>query len=266
MFIRGCSITGTDDNLCLQSGSREYTTENIHISGCEFTSMCAGIRIGLKSIGEIKNVVISDCTMKDVRREGIKVECTEGGRIANISVSNITMQNVARPIFILLNNRLEKEEFGSSLGLEEVPVIGSMQRLRFSGITAEDDMEMGEPHYRFGNDLMGAPWFNGIRVDAEKHHRIEGLTMENIYYHSFGGVKKSEIPEKYPEVLDRRIHPKGVCSENYFPDWSRVAYMDIRSVDGLYLSNIIFDSVEKDEREPYIIENCEPLKQEIFCR
>ena len=105
VFVSNCSIRGTDDNLCLQAGSREYPVEDVHITGCSFSSLCAAIRIGLKSIGDISDVVISSCTMKNVWREGIKVECSEGGSITDITVNNLTMKNVSRPIFLLLNNR-----------------------------------------------------------------------------------------------------------------------------------------------------------------
>ncbi|MDO5424373.1 MAG: glycosyl hydrolase family 28 protein [Eubacteriales bacterium] len=266
VFVRGCSITGTDDNLCLQAGSQTYPTEDVHISDCTFTSLCAGIRIGLKSVGTIRNVVISNCTMHNVWREGIKIECTEGGEISDISVTNIVMNNVARPLFLILNNRFEPDGLGSSVELQEMPKIGHMRRLTFSGITATDTEEMKKPHTRFGNDLMGAPWFNGIRVDAADNHKIEDLTLENIRYHSVGGVKKEAIPETYPKVLDKRLFPEEVSSENYYPDWSRTAWMDIRNVDGLYASNIRFSSMEPDERPPYLIEGCAVLKQEIFLK
>ena len=100
VFVSNCSIRGTDDNLCLQAGSREYPVEDVHITGCSFSSLCAAIRIGLKSIGDISDVVISNCTMKNVWREGIKVECSEGGSITDITVNNLTMKNVSRPIFL----------------------------------------------------------------------------------------------------------------------------------------------------------------------
>ena len=100
-------MNGTDDNLCLQASDREHPIENVHISDCQFTSICAGIRIGLKSIGDIHDVVISNCTFRNIWREGIKIESSEGGSITDISISNVVMRNVRRPLFFLLNNRLD---------------------------------------------------------------------------------------------------------------------------------------------------------------
>ncbi|MFT4106618.1 MAG: glycosyl hydrolase family 28 protein [Lacrimispora sp.] len=264
VFVYGCSITGTDDNLCLQASSREYPVENIHISNCEFTSICAAIRIGLKSIGDIRSVVVSNCTMKNVWKEGIKIECTEGGNISDISISNITMRSVSKPIYVLLNNRYEPDQPGNSIDLDHVPEIGTLKRLMFTNIIAADGPELFGPQYRFGKDIMGAPWFNGIRVDAEDNHKIEDLTFENIRYSSAGGVKLADIPETYPKVLDQLIYRDEIASGNYYPDWSRTAFLDIRNVKGLYLSNVAFDSQRTDERPAYLLEGCEIRKQEIY--
>lgn len=264
VFVEGCSITGTDDNLCLQASSREYPVSDVHISNCEFSSLCAAIRIGLKSIGDIRGVVISNCTMERVWREGIKIECTEGGSITDIGVCNVVMRDVSRPVFVILNNRFETEGYGSSVELREMPEIGKMENLIFSGIIATDSEEMKKTHFRFNDDIMGRPEFEGIRIDAEKAHPIRGITMTNIRYHSIGGVKREDIPPNYPEVLDRRCFPEAEVSENYYPDWSRAAFMDIRNVEGLYLSGIQLSSAEPDEREPYYVEGCRVLKQEIY--
>lgn len=264
VFVEGCSITGTDDNLCLQSSSREYPVKDIHITNCTFTSLCAGIRIGLKSIGDIHSVVINNCTMENVWREGIKIECTEGGNISDICVNNITMCNVTRPIFVILNNRFMPEDLGSSIELEKMPMIGTMSRLMFTNIIAVDRGEMEKAHYRFDDDIMGSPQFNGIRIDAEENHKITDVVLENIRYTAIGGVKLSDIPKGYPRVLDQLQHPGKKTSENYFPDWSRTANMDIRNVEDLYLSNVGLKTLYADERPFCLVENCSIRKQEIF--
>lgn len=263
VFIDNCGITGTDDNLCLQSSSKEHPVKDIHINSCEFSSLCAGIRIGLKSIGDICNVVISNCTMDRVWREGIKIECTEGGSISNIAIQNVTMRDVTRPVFMILNNRFRTDDYGSSVELKQMPEIGSMENIAITNLAAVDSEEMKNIHYRFGNDIMGEPKFNGIRIDAEEHHPICGVTLQNIRYHSIGGVRREEIPAEYPPVLDQLLYPGEVTSENYYPDWSRAAYMDIRNVYDLILDNICFNSTEPDEREAYFIENSQVIRQDI---
>lgn len=255
VWISDCRIRGTDDNLCLQSSG--LTTEAVHITNCSFTSVCAGIRIGLKSVGDIRDVTITNCTMHDVWREGIKLECTEGGTISDILISNIVMRNVRRPLFFLLNNRYEPEDLGSSLELKQMPEIGRMQCITVSNLTAVDEACMSRVQYRFGNDVMGEPKFNGIRIDANREHPIEDVTLCNIRYQSIGGVKLADIPEEYPEVLDRRHAAGQRTSENYYPDWSRAAFADIRNVDGLVLENVVCRAVNPDERTPVLLQGCQ---------
>lgn len=64
--------------------------------------------------------------------------------------------------------------------------------------------------------------------------------------------------------LDRLLHPDGMGSENYYPDWSRTAFMDIRNVEDLYLSNIRLSIIRPDEREAVLTEGCTVLKREVF--
>lgn len=261
VFVSNCRILGTDDNLCLQASSKDYPMKNVHITNCHFTSICAGVRIGLKSIGDISNVTINNCTFNNVWREGIKIECTEGGRISDIVAQGLVMRNVTRPIFMLLNNRLEG--IGSSIGLNEMPEIGTMERIMLSDIIATDDDEMYNTHYRFANDIMGSPSFNGIRVDACESYPVRDLTLKNITYTFVGGVKKGDIPDAYPKVWDlRHDHPEQV-SENYYPTWSRTTFMDIRNVERLTLDGLKFHAITEDTRDSYIIENCVTLKQDI---
>ncbi|MEG2380664.1 MAG: glycosyl hydrolase family 28 protein [Oscillospiraceae bacterium] len=261
VFVSNCKIFGTDDNLCLQASSEKFPMQNVHITNCMFTSICAGIRIGLKSIGEISSVVISNCTFKNVWREGVKIECSEGGTISDIVISNLVMTNVTRPIFIILNNRFDI--IGTSIELEKMPKIGKMQRINISNVIATDTLEMGNIHYRFSGDIMGSPSFNGIRVDANSENPIENLTLSNITYTAFGGVKISDIPTEYPKIYDMRgVYPTKV-SENYYPDWSRSAFIDIRNVSGLCLEKVFLHAINKDEREDVIIENCKIFTDDI---
>ena len=64
-------------------------------------------------------------------------------------------------------------------------------------------------------------------------------------------------------MLDQLLYPDSETSENYYPDWSRAAYMDIRNVRDLVLDNIRFSSEEKDEREPYYVEECLVGRQDV---
>lgn len=254
VWVNRCHIEGTDDNLCLQSSGKPVY--DVHISDCSFTSICAGIRIGLKSVGAISHVVIQNCTMREIWREGIKLECTEGGSITDILVQNIAMHNVRRPVFALLNNRYEPDGLGSSVELDHMPPIGTMERLRFAGITATEDETMGAVHRRFGRDIMGSPLFGGCRFDAHPEHPIREVCIEDLWYTVYGGVPKEELPYAYPAVLDRLQDPIGPSSENYWPDWSRTTHLDARNVQGLQLKGLRLNTLHPDARPKILTEGC----------
>jgi len=266
VFVDNCYIQGTDDNLCLQSSSKDYIVENINITNCTFSSICAAIRIGLKSIGTIRNVVISNCAMQNVWKEGIKIECSEGGAIEDIVVNGIVMRNVSKPIYLMLNNKFDMSGLGNSISLTEIPAIGEMRRIIIQNVIATDDEVMKEPKLRFGKDLMGSAWFNGIRIDANENKKIKDVTLSNIRYRAIGGVTLADIPANYPDVYDLLTNPQEMGSGNYYPDWSRTAFMDIRCVDGLYLSNVAFENNYADERPPYFIEKCHVIQEEVFVK
>ena len=255
IFVSNCRIDGSDDNICLQASSREYPVKNVHIVNCSLSSVCAGIRIGLKSVGDISNVVIQNCTFENVWREGIKIESSEGGKIENIMANNLVMHNVRRPLYLLCNNTI------AGLGITEFPAIGELKGVTISNLRITEDNEMKNTHLRFGKDIMGTPQFNGIRIDAYKTHKIESVILSNINYQVLGGIKADEIPEEYPEVLDCRIEKDKRGSGNYYPDWSRTGFMDIRNVDDIQIENIRLSSIACDERTPVIIENCNEITQ-----
>ena len=79
--------------------------------------------------------------------------------------------------------------------------------------------------------------------------------LRDVFYHSIGGVKASEIPTEYPEQ-----------TENYWPDWSRCAFVDIRRVDGLTLDHVVCDCENEDERVPFLIDECSHVSGTIEVR
>ena len=66
--------------------------------------------------------------------------------------------------------------------------------------------------------------------------------------------------------MDRRKDAVSESSENYYPDWSRAAFMDIRNVKGLCLDGIVLRAARRDERRPVILEGCETLVEKVFIR
>lgn len=194
VFVSDCYVRGTDDNFCLQASSKDHPVHDVHVTNCEFTGVCAGLRFGLKSIGDIYDVTVSNCTLNRVWREGIKIECTEGGAISDISFDNIVMRNVTRPVFAILNNRFELDGYGTSVELDHMPEIGAMSRISITNLTATDDEEMANVHHRFTDYVMGEPRFNGIRFDAAEGHPIEDMALDGCATYAPADVRVDGEP------------------------------------------------------------------------
>ena len=145
--------------------------------------------------------------------------------------------------------------------LTEIPEIGELKGIVLRSLIITDDEEMEKTHRRFEDDVMGAPYFGGIRFDAEESHPVENVILQDIIYTGIGGVKKEDIPKEYPRVLDQKKDTRQEVSGNYYPDWSRAAFMDLRNVDNLLLENILLKLIHEDEREKVLLEGCTLLKE-----
>ena len=66
-----------------------------------------------------------------------------------------------------------------------------------------------------------------------------------------------------PEVIDALVDHRELVSSNYYPDWSRTTFLDIRNVEGLRLDGIALQSHEPDARPPYLIEGCTVLREDV---
>ncbi|MOA65905.1 hypothetical protein D3C78_1924610 [compost metagenome] len=60
-----------------------------------------------------------------------------------------------------------------------------------------------------------------------------------------------------------RLEHTEAAAENYYPDWSRTTFMDIRNVERLTVDGIRFHALREDTRESYIIEGSNTLKLDI---
>lgn len=202
--------------------------------------------------------------MNRVLREGVKVECTEGGTITRIAISDLVMHDVRRPLWFLLNNRFEPDGLGSSVELYRMPPIGELSHIRVAGLTAVDSAAMAEEQWRFDHDVQGRPEFAGIRVDAARAKPIRYLTLRDITYIPWGGVHTpSHRLEDYPEVVDGLSKSLDGASSNYYPDWSRTTFLDVRNVDHLRLEAILLETLQPDTRPPYLVEGCTVLAEDV---
>ncbi len=89
--IANCYIVSGDDSICLKN-RREYSDygacEDIVVMNCSMQSRSCAFKIGSENVDEIKDVLVSNCTINNSNR-GIGIQNRDEGTISNITFANM---------------------------------------------------------------------------------------------------------------------------------------------------------------------------------
>lgn len=105
VHVSNCTIDTSDDSICLQTSRPDKPCRNLVITNCSFASRWAGIRVGLLSRGDFRDVVVSNCIFRDIEDSGLKIQMCKGATMRNLLFSNPVMDNVPRPVFMSLSSQ-----------------------------------------------------------------------------------------------------------------------------------------------------------------
>jgi hypothetical protein len=93
VLIEGCMVSAGDDAIVIKSteamAKRYGPCENIVIRGCILHSRDSALKIGTETFGVIRNVILSDCVVKDCSR-GIGIWVRDGGTVEGITIHHIS--------------------------------------------------------------------------------------------------------------------------------------------------------------------------------
>jgi hypothetical protein len=129
--ISNCDVDSGDDALVLKSTSN-VPCRNITATDCRLKSRQGAIKLGTESLGGFENIRVSNCQIRDTRNGGIKILCVDGGTLKDVVVEDITMDNVRTPIFVRLGARLKTFREGDSR-----KPIGSLERVVIRNVKAK---------------------------------------------------------------------------------------------------------------------------------
>ena len=207
VVISDCIILADDDALVFKSSfslHRFVACEYITVRNCIISSNASAIKIGTETNGDFRNISITGCTIRNVRRAGIALESADGANLSGIVISNITMQRVATPLFVRLCRRMRAPE--------GTPV-GSIRDIMISNVHADNDGTPYKTHYLYlpsqqnvGPICKPFPFASMIMGLAD--HPIENLTLRDVTLCVEGGKTPEDalplpLPEKeeaYPDV------------------------------------------------------------------
>lgn len=103
--ITDCTIDVGDDCIAIKAGTEDTPNrrpcENIVIANCIMAHGHGGVVIGSEMSGDVRNVVVTGCIMKNTDR-GIRIKTRRGrgGTVENLQFSNIAMDHVICPFVV----------------------------------------------------------------------------------------------------------------------------------------------------------------------
>jgi polygalacturonase len=104
--IKGCDIVSGDDAVVFKTTSSKMGCKNIVVTGMRLKSSQAAIKMGTESMAPFEDITISDCYIYETRNGGIKLLTVDGAALRNVVISDITMVDVKTPMLFRLGSRL----------------------------------------------------------------------------------------------------------------------------------------------------------------
>jgi polygalacturonase len=225
--VSNSTFDNSDDCICLQTSLPDKPCRDIAVTNCNFTSRWAGMRIGLLSRGNFENVTVTNCTFRDIRDSGIKIQMGEGAVMKNLVFSNLVMKNVLKPVFMTLTQHRAAAD-----APEEFAPIGRMRGFLFSNIMVET--ETGGKDAAF--IITGLPG-----------HPIEDVTFADIRATFAGGGTAAHSANPVSELTSENL--KGRWPEYSRFDGTVPAYgFYARHIKGLTVRNAAFGTLAPDAR------------------
>jgi polygalacturonase len=185
--IANCFVETWDDAICPKASlalGRRRSTEHVAVTNCVLTSSSNHIKLGTETSGDLKDIVVSNCTMFGRTEKasgdysGIAIESADGSHVDGVVMSNIAMRDVRYVLFIRLENRARGMPVPKPGSLENV----SLSNLVATGVTAASSI----------TGLAGAP--------------VRRISLDNVRITAAGGERDSpdlrvpEAPAAYPEA------------------------------------------------------------------
>lgn len=230
--VSNSTFDTSDDSICLQTSLVEEPCRDVVVTNCNFSSRWAGIRIGLLSRGDFENVVVSNCTFRDHKDSGLKIQMCEGAEMKNMIFSNLVMRNVPRPVFLTFCQQRAWVD-----ALRELAPLKCMKNMQFSSIVVD-------------SEACGKA--AAFIVTGMPDHPVENLVFSDIQATFAGGGTAEDaagvLAEFTPENLNGRWPEYGGL-RGTVPAFGFYA----RHVEGLRLRNVDLRTAEADARPPVVL-------------
>jgi len=236
VYNNGKPVDGKD-GISIKSDyslGRKLISKDINIDGCIISAGGNALQLGPETVGDFRNIQVSNITIKSADKAGIGFTSNDGAVIDGVNIQNVTMESVAIPFFINLSKRK-----GASPGSAAV---GEIKNVRISNVVAKDVYGYKSGR-KFASTIMGKPG-----------KLLENIVLENMRITYKGGSLSylgfNEDPAKIelPRIDDYRAEKYGL----------RPAYgLYCRYIKGLKIRNVSVDFEKEDPRPAMILYDIE---------
>ena len=231
VWITDSHISSGDDAVCLKS-SHGKPCENIFVNHCLISSDTAGFKCGTSSRAGFRNLIVSDCVMRNVKMGAIKLQCVDGGTMENVLIQNIVMDQVEGPLFIRLGNRGAAYQTPEKDGALIQP--GVLRDVTISNIRATVSAT-DKTH-------------SGIMITGIPGHNVSGIHLDNIEVRFPGFGAADPVEKTVPE--DEKRYP-----EQFFFGSLPSYGMFIRHAEDIELNRIRFSYTGEEKRPAFALED-----------
>jgi polygalacturonase len=204
VLIDGCDIRTGDDAVCCKSTFGDPCTD-IEIRNSTLESHCSGFKIGTESVGDFRNISVSDCVIENCGVVAIKITAVDGGSVENVNISNVEIKDSTGPIFIANGNRKRRYMDSADPGRRS-----SIRDIRFR------DMKITTKRYvrtTQGRDVTD--YGQGIVLSGNPDLPLKDISFQDVSVAFWGGVENYErqqedipyITDQYPECHQLGVLP-----------------------------------------------------------
>jgi hypothetical protein len=197
--VRSCEVDAGNDGILLKSNyslGRKLNSKNIEVGNCMISSGGCALRLGPETVGDFKNIQISNITIKRADKAGMSFTSNHGAIIDGVNIQNVTMESIAIPFFV----NLSKIKGGSPGSYD----VGSISNVRISNVVAKDIYGYGRG-WDFASTIMGRP-----------DMMLENIVLENMRMTykggslSYLGLKDDPAKIKLSRIEDYRPERYGL--------------------------------------------------------
>ena len=246
--ITNCWINSADDGICLKSHLNGAYCDSIYISDCTVRSSASALKLGTRSSGGFKNVLIKNIKVFDTFRSAIAIESVDGGFLENVTFENIDATNTGNAIFIRLGWRYQNRPVGylKNVAIRNINVQVAFERPDYAYQVRGPELPFF--HNTFPSSITGIPGY-----------KVENVVLENITieYPGRGNNGLANRPLSRLDAIPEKISDYPEFSMfGELPAWG----LYVRHVEGLELKNINLSIAEPDYRPALIFDDVRDLK------